>query len=744
MRGANRNSNSRGRRPSNYVNSYATRRPQPPAATPASAGEQQSLLNIPLSIKERVRKVMRSKGYNRGEADYTFMAISAPVVEDGKLVDPGYTVLLRETSSVRNPYIAVEVSGVSDDRNADDAANGVFAPVVIIRDADQTLDSDIPIGQYVVRPIDILPYTGERRMERAREILNDPLVGCMVYDAEGHHLIVGLKPNATPDEVMASNKYFRVCLDVVAGQVAWWGYPPVTNITTSRPITSNGRNWQVYPHTVGAEVVAPVLFNAANTVAVEFEDGRLVIAWLWTHPDTKETKMMLSTNKYISASRAYYNKLNMEEMYVKAGGPTREQLFNAEAQYSNFAYMFIVKAADLFITTKQKLANADVCSLVNLGVIDLGDPARSKYPREFLDVEPKDRMLVQHFNDAQLEGQDSRITSVREPMIAGPGIYRPGKLSIEEANYFLEHGYYLPLVDAEGRPVMRDPRGTPGQALMVYVFDPVTGALSAMTKISCIAIDHRATMQGRDYQNRLAAMCHWGAIAGLNVNSWDDVQRLQSTFILYQIPDLTNIDEAVAQEQAGYFTEIMESAAGADLLFLPLDPRLGDVTKRQELVDLYRDPDARVMLAFLNYLVSTPQPIQPNLTGLLNTYVQFREAAVKWLYELHLMKPDVFQNRTLKFSTRVYTLLRMARDVSVPGVKPEDIQSNETVRNQWVLNNIRNLIRKEAGTSLYAIFKEMFKYYNPTAPPMPATTGLVGDSTVLNVDVEVSAAEMMQ
>ena len=390
-----------------------------------------------------------------------------------------------------------------------------------------------------------------------------------------------------------------------------------------------------------------------------------------------EGKVYFSTHRKISASRSRWgNSLPFIQMYKEAGGPSAEDLFPEDVDYSPWCYVFLVVHKDLLVGTRQQVKQPYVVHLVT---------NRVQVPTEA-------GLRV----DTNLAKDPSTLPGAKrtngEPMVVSglmdnPCLICPGTLSVEEANRHLAHGYY----GAVDESLATDPRQGTGEAVILYHIDRTSQRILDIVKVYSVPFNWRVTMRGED-PNVYHRFCSLLDRTFANINSADDWKRFSTQHILFPRYDKQALIDQY--DAAGYLLTIPEESVDAS-----------DFAQREQ----------RLTLMWMNFILSLPPHLQETGFGYLDRLDKDRKDLEAWIRGLEAKS---FKKEHRKDSSdsdadlppRVTSLIQQARRESR---KKEKSGNNYSRGGKYMSRpgligaTIQNLLAKEQGPSLYKLIKAM-------------------------------------
>jgi hypothetical protein len=418
------------------------------------------------------------------------------------------------------------------------------------------------------------------------------------------------------------------------------------------------------------------------TLKPYFEGVMMRVVW-------HQNQMIRCTHKKIDPSGSRWgNSMNFLQMFIDAGAPSAEELFDTSKPYSSTCYNFLVVHQDLIVSTRQEVVKPFI---VFVGTTENA----SKVPED---------QVAKGIPSFKVR---SEPLSAREE---GPFIYQPKELSAAEANMFLAFGYHKTVfTEGEIRPgpfmgiewPATHPYLLPGEALIVThkgapVKGPVKGpVLERSWRLMSPSISWRSMMRGED----------------------PNIAHRFFTLITEMIPEQTDpkvrqmIKEKFFPCKSVSYPELKEMIN--DLLekndlkieFLPAEEAEGILWScvkgdgKSRGTPRYKARENRLGMAWVNYALSLPVHIQRELPDLLSQYQQQKEELTKWLQEIYQRSST--KEFPLKEGDRINDILSKSHLFSY------NENDKKTPTDEQVFGKIANLVSKEHGDSLYRMHKQL-------------------------------------
>ena len=389
-----------------------------------------------------------------------------------------------------------------------------------------------------------------------------------------------------------------------------------------------------------------------------------------------DNEIYMSTHHKINAKRSYLpasgTRTTFVEMYTQLGGPIAE-LFG-QNKYSPYCYTFIIVHPIVLLASKVNVKDG---FLVYLGCEQMWDPNSAPYPADEVD----------HFR------AEVSVTSQRyEPDLPDLAIISAAPMTVAEANQHLQTGFWPDV------PVPADERLGLGEFIIITSLENPQEVYQVHSK----AYAWRFTMRNAcaNYYQRFVNL--WSsALDKFNrvtrMVEKIDAQRFGQKFPLLPVHPI----EAV---KSWFETQPY-------LLAWPASP--SEFTLQSVLEGRREDRFENIWRCFI---MSVPLHMQKEASTYLERFLTQRKEALDWVNAL--AKKQSLQGLDLK--PRVIAIINIARANAKselkesPNVEPGRGRGRGRGKagtrapnyNTFLYNNVKNLINKEEGNSLYTnIFK---------------------------------------
>jgi len=376
-----------------------------------------------------------------------------------------------------------------------------------------------------------------------------------------------------------------------------------------------------------------------------------------------------STHKKLDCSRSRWGRSDyFLDIYKKLGGPSGSDLFPEDVLYSPWCYIFLLVDRELLVATKQD---------IGVGyIVDLGLQQMWEYSPEG------------PFKTTEDDGEDSRtfagpehrrpiIVSALEGKLNFTGgeesfLVRPCQLSLEEANRFLKQGYLNEDEDEEVGSKFS------GESVILYQYDD-SGRLSDSVRVQSQGYHWRIRMRG-------------------------DNPNLRHRF--YQLlndalkPD--NVDSLLSKYPLFYRREKRDKRR--DTIWV-------DHCGQSIELDL-RQTDDRIFLVYVTFYESLPAAQKSEGMRLWDDFKKDRDDVTAWIQDLASGEtaPPEDEDGNPYLTPRLQNILRLTKEHAVNRQRQGRDRNRYGKRMRYdflVKANIRNLILRESGTSLFRLIREM-------------------------------------
>lgn len=364
------------------------------------------------------------------------------------------------------------------------------------------------------------------------------------------------------------------------------------------------------------------------------------------------------------------------EMYAELGGPSDDELFNPLSAYSPFCHIFLLVHPDVLVATKQQVGPGYIAYLGarQMWTTDYASCPYKQTPAEgglFVPVAEfeADPRPDAGFIDPTLRAPESRDTFPE--VITTPFLYAPRNISFEEANHHLQFGFYAPY------ELAGDARTLPGESVMIYTGDQ-------LVKVQSWSYTFRVDMRNNDPN---LAHQFFALISGsyIDTATQEGFARYLQRFPLYTPFSQSSLRETIIQNGP-----LVAWPQDSNALMNPM---------------IVSTKDDRLYNIFIAYLMAVPLHRQLEVIDIYERFILERGSVVDWL---NMVAANA--DPTIEVSARARQIVTLARTGAEKRVDRGDVLSRRgkpLTFQEMVRDNIRNLISKEEGTSLYRLVRAM-------------------------------------
>ena len=402
-------------------------------------------------------------------------------------------------------------------------------------------------------------------------------------------------------------------------------------------------------------------------------------------------KVYRATRKRLDPARSRWgNSKTFMEMYWELGGPTDEVLFDPESKYSPYCHVFIIVHPDVLVVSKDNIGDG---YLVYLGPkqmwsLDYNDSPYKQTQKDeslFPGVTQEDFEKDPRPNAGWID-PDVHVPQTVSNMGANTShthtIFSPHNLSIEEANKHLMFGFYN---EFEGYDKL-DRRMLPGEFIIVHKLDE-NGATTGMVRVESTPYSWRSGMRDNN-PNILHRFYQMVNGSYLRYDSADGKARYNALYPIFEPFDEASIKDQINND-------------GAYVVW----PQDGPYYDPEYLMD----KESRMYNIWLAFLNSVPLHKQKDVAGYLDNLYKKRGDLIGWL--------KMIENRghldATEYSRRLIDIIQAARRFAQEKTErgqDRDRRGHKQSVKDMTRDNIRNLLMKEEGSSLYRLIREMERW----------------------------------
>lgn len=367
-----------------------------------------------------------------------------------------------------------------------------------------------------------------------------------------------------------------------------------------------------------------------------------------------------ATHRHINPINSRWGKsVSFNEMYDQLNGPAYEELFDLSKKYSPFVHMFLMVHPDVLSCTKQNVGSGYI---VYLGSKQMWTPETCPYPAEETETV------------AKVPNGISTIPSV----ITKPEVINAFDWSLEQANEHLRWGFYEPFDERS----LTDSRLGCGEFVMLYRYDD-EGHVTGLLKVASPAYQWRCDVRDNDpnLTHRLYQLVDASYIAAETMTG---LRQFLARFPLIYPYQAEDIIQRIQQE-------------GPRILWVqPAVATTAIATKEDRLYNVW-----------ICLMMAVPLHLQAEVAQAYQTLIQDRASLVTWLQQLYNTQKYLNDDR---LPSRLVAIINQAENFA--RLKTERGENRDRfgrlMRPEMMTrDNIRNLIYKERGASLYRLVKAM-------------------------------------
>lgn len=435
--------------------------------------------------------------------------------------------------------------------------------------------------------------------------------------------------------------------------------------TPTAPLDCLSVNPETHDLTVIDEYLNQHVFNQNNYSITPAYEG--VIVRVFKHAG----RVYFSTHKKLDCSRSRWGGSDFFlDIYKRLQGPSAAELFPEDVLYSPWCYIFLLVDKALLVATKQ---NIGVGYIVDLGIQEMWS-YDSNCPFN-VDAESDDLRPfagAKHTSATSFAALESQLhfTGKEEPFMV-----RPCHLNLEDANRFLKSGY--PVEHANDYPI----KGNDGESVILYQYDD-NGRVCDSVRVQSEGYHWRIKMRG-------------------------DNPNIRHRF--YQL-----LNDALKPENIPHL-----------LIKYPFFYRRGRPDKNfntiwvvhceQHIRLNMRKTDDRIFLVYVTFFESLPSSQKLEGLKLWGGFKKDRDDVIAWIQDLasgEIETPKTEDGKCL-LSPRLQEIIRLTKEHAKNRKKKGRDKNRYGKRMSeafLVKANIRNLILRESGTSLFRLIREMRRY----------------------------------
>lgn len=407
-------------------------------------------------------------------------------------------------------------------------------------------------------------------------------------------------------------------------------------------------------------------------------------------------KIYLSTHRRLNTSKSRWgDSITFEKMYSQLNGPDPKSLFNEESNYSPYCHIFLMVHPDVLNVSRDQIGNG---YMIYLGPKQMWDftPENCPYKQttkdgipiiikngsifsgnDYIDDWNQDNKPNAGWIDNTLILPEVKTQLPQDKSI--PVLVSPLNINLEQVNLHLRYGFYKPYNDEN-----LDPRIRTGEFIIIYKLDQL-GQITGLLRVQSQSYQWRSEMRDNNPNllHRFYQLLNGSYIQTNNDKGIDEYKK--------RFPVLTPYNNKIIQD----FIK-----SNGPFVLWPQSP-----SQKYWI----HSRDDRLFNIWLCFLITVPLHKQLDVSSMYHSLLINRSKVIKWLQSIEDQYSDLSQ---LDIPDRAKRIIIIAKDFAQkkpstisPSGKPLTLQ-------QLIHSNIRNLIYKEEGSSLYRLVKAMNLYHS--------------------------------
>lgn len=338
-----------------------------------------------------------------------------------------------------------------------------------------------------------------------------------------------------------------------------------------------------------------------------------------------------STNKSIIPYRSKWNYSKyFYDIYEEAKSFNDKELFNDEEETSPFCYLFTAMDSSLIMSSRQRILKP---FLVHIMTYEM--------------MENKNNVKPWIGNYKEVEGLvDEKL------------VHYPSNISIEEANEFLEYGYY-------NNFDIKDNRLKTGEA--IFIND------------NC---GNKYIIESKSYnwrKNIINKNCNYSNFVKVTEESHKrfENEKFKNKYILFK---------------QNFFLKDLFTLYGNTNSILDIPTELYN--------EVPNNQNEKLKIIFFNFLIASPFDLQPLVINFYKNFLKDKKELLKWIYL-------AYQSKGLDKNGNPYDPIEYKRLLLIiNSVRNSIMKENPVFVQKKVKSYIFNIINKEYGTSLYKLIRQ--------------------------------------
>jgi hypothetical protein len=424
-----------------------------------------------------------------------------------------------------------------------------------------------------------------------------------------------------------------------------------------------------------------------------------------------------STHRRIDATNSNWGvSEKFVDLYFDYNGPEGNVLFDEEKEYAAHVHMFLIVDAALVMATKMPIkldSRGNGGFLVYLGAIQQYTKEDSVFDAEKVQWESQaGKWFANPENFVTAKPELGKNPVVLNEEAFSTKVQIPATFNWEMTKQVLVKGYY-PEFSSEEVPIHM----LPGEAVLCTyrpTLEDGTLGPKQMLKLHSVSYQHRIDIVGNEPNMEFHAH-------RLLTESYFPRRDTDIDYYINRFPPLAVLTDAQMKEA-------VESTKKAPILF-PL-PTWKVPTEDELISRRSRDSrENRLRNALISYAFCLPPSLQSAGFDLYRRLVAARNSSISFICRnvIPIMSEKINASvpkyedqwkriRVIIIQAKKYAGERLARGEFVKGIKIPSVAAEHMTR-----DNIRNLLLKEDGLSLYRIARAIDNHINPPVVKLPTT-----------------------
>lgn len=375
-----------------------------------------------------------------------------------------------------------------------------------------------------------------------------------------------------------------------------------------------------------------------------------------------------STHRRLKTERSRWgNSIPFEEMYYVLNGPSDDELFNPQSDYSPYCHIFLMVHPDVLNVTKDDVQQG---YLVYLGPKQLWSVEGNISP--YKQTDPEGHPIGESWDQDPRPSAGWIDSTLYLPETQTERILTPMNLDLPAANQHLRYGFYDSFPDEQ-----LDPRLRTGEFVILYKLDE-NQQITGLLKVESTAYRWRMDMRDSNPNllHRFYQLLNGSYIRTETAEGLAEYRR--------RFPILTRYSVESIKQHVPFIIWPQET-----------------MTPEQENA-LIQSKDDRLYNIWLGYLMAVPLHRQCAVAEMYDHLITNRANVIDWLQNLE----EINNVGQLDIPDRAKKIITQARDMAQRKLE-QNVSGRRLDVREMTRNNIRNLIYREEGSSLYRLVKAM-------------------------------------